>query len=141
MSQVNPRINDDVYGGRLSPKSFDVLEMMVWGAVCMPNAREKVFSMNQDLFSDDLKRRIASLKKSIEENAVEQRIDEWFTDHKVNIKEASNVMDAIEVVLDRELERKTIHDFCGLMRAAAQIGEKPELVKIMKECLTKLGEL
>jgi hypothetical protein len=50
-------------------------------------------------------------------------------------------MDAIEVVLDRELERKTIHDFCGLMRAAAQIGEKAELVKIMKECLTKLGEM
>lgn len=141
MSQVNPRINDDVYGGRLSPKSFDVLEIMIWGAVCMPNAREKVLGMNPDLFSDDLRRRIESLKKSIDDNKVDQRIDEWFTDHKVNIKEASNVMDAIEVVLDRELERKTLHDFCGLMRSAAQLGEKPELVKIMKECLSKLGEL
>ena len=115
--------------------------MMVWGAVCMPNAREKVFSMNTDLFSDDLSRRIESLKKSIEDGAVQQGVDEWFTDHRVNIKEASNVIDAIEVVLDRELERKTLHDFCGLMRAAAQVGEKQELVKIMKECLTKLGEL
>lgn len=141
MSQVNPKINDDVYGKRLSTKSLDVLETMVWGAVCMPNAREKVFSMNPDLFSDDLRRRIESLKKSIEDGAVHQGVDEWFTDHRVNIKEASNVMDAIEVVLDRELERKTLHDFCGLIRAAAQIGEKPEIVKIMKECLTKLGEL
>jgi hypothetical protein len=141
MSQVNPRINDDVYGKRLSPKSLDVLETMVWGAVCMPNAREKVFSMNTDMFSDDLRRKIESLKKSLQKNKVDKRIDEWFTDHKVNIKEASNVMDAIEVVLDRELERKTLHDFCGLMRSAAQIGEKPELVKIMKECLRKLGEM
>ena len=107
----------------------------------MPNAREKVFSMNPDLFSDDLRRRIESLKKSIEDNAVQQGVDEWFTDHRVNIKEASNVIDAIEVVLDRELERKTLHHFCGLIRSAAQIGEKPEIVKIMKECLTKLGEL
>ena len=141
MSQVNPRINDDVYGKRLSSKSLDVLETMVWGAVCMPNAREKVFSMNPDLFSDDLRRRIGSLKKSIEDGAVHQGVDEWFTDYRVNIKEASNVIDAIEVVLDRELERKTLHDFCGLMRAAAQIGEKPELVKIMKQCLRKLGEM
>lgn len=141
MSQVNPSINADVHGGRLSPKSLDVLEVMIWGAVCMPNAREKVFSMNPDLFSKDLRIRIESLKASLEEGKVEQRIDEWFTDHKVNLKEASNAMDAIEIVLERELERKTLHDFAGLMRSAAQLGERQELVKIMRECLSTLGEL
>lgn len=138
--KVDPTINQDVSGSGVSPKTLNVLECMLWGAVCMPDAREKILSMNHDLFSKELGLRMKALQESLDERKVEQRVDEWFMSHRVNIKEANNVLQAIETTLNREHERKTIADFSNLMRSCAQVGDRMTLVKLMKECLESLGE-
>ena len=138
--KVNPTINEDVSGAGVSAKTLNVLECMLWGAVCMPDAREKILSMNHDLFSKELGLRMKALQESLDERKVDQRVDEWFMSHRVNIKEANNVLQAIETTLNREHERKTIADFSNLMRSCAQVGDRRTLVKLMKECLESLGE-
>jgi hypothetical protein len=138
--KVDPTINQDVSGSGVSPKTLNVLECMLWGAVCMPDAREKILSMNHDLFSKELGLRMKALQESLDERKVDQRVDEWFMSHRVNIKEANNVLQAIETTLNREHERKTIADFSNLMRSCAQVGDRRTLVKLMKECLASLGE-
>lgn len=140
MSQVNPRINQDVAGSGVPPKTLDVLECMLWGAVCMPDARQKILAMSHDLFSKELGLRMKGLQESLDERKVDQRVDEWFMSHRVNIKEATNVLDAIETTLNREHERKTIADFSNMMRSCAQVGDRRTLVNLMKECLESLGE-
>ena len=127
--------------GMLKPKCRSSIEMMLWGAVCMPNAREEIMKMDRSLFSETFSAMLGKFSSTIEESKVEVEIVEWFLKNQVSIMASNNVLESIQSCLLREKERKALKDVSGELVAAAMVGDRDNLVNAMKRCLEDLGEL
>lgn len=125
----------------LQAKSRSSIEMMLWGAVCMPNVRDEIISMDRSLFSHEFANMLEHFSSTLEDAKVKPEIVEWFLGNQVSIIGSNNVLESIQSCLLKEKERKALKDLSGELVAAASVGDRDNLVNAMKRCLEKLGEL
>lgn len=127
--------------GYLRSKSRESIETMLWGAVCMPDARDRVLGMDSRLFSSKFTDLLTGFEDSLKNNKVDGRVFEWFLENQVSIVNSKDLLESVQATLKLDAEREAMKRLAGELSYAAKIGNRDTLVKMMKECLEKLGEI
>lgn len=126
--------------GYLRKSSRDNIETMLWGAVCMPDSRDRILGMSSKVFSSKFTDLLCGFEKSLEEKKVESGVVGWFLENQVSIANSTDVLESLKQALHLDAEREAMKKLAGELAYAAKIGNRDTLVKIMKECLDSLGE-
>lgn len=118
------------------------IEMMLWGAACMPNERDRIMEIPSEYLSEEMVKRLHWLKKTIDERKVTHDLNAWFLDRRVSFSKENNVLfDSVCDALKRDYERNKLASFAGELQYSIKIGDRNQLVKMMKDLLKDLGEI
>jgi hypothetical protein len=118
------------------------IEMMLWGAACMPNERDRIMEIPSEYLSDEMVQRLKLLSKTIEERKVAHDLNSWFLDRRVSFSNKNNALfDSVADALKRDYERNKMVNFAGELQYSVKIGDRNQLVKMMKDLLRDLGEI
>jgi hypothetical protein len=124
----------------LRKSSRENIETMLWGAVCMPDSRDRILGMSGKIFSKGFRELLCGFEKSLEEKKVDVDVVGWFLENQVSIANSTDVLESLKQALHLDAEREAMKRVAGELAFAAKIGNRDTLVKIMKECLATLGE-
>ena len=117
------------------------LEMMLWGAACMPNEREAIMQIPSEYLSDDLVQRLNWLSQTVEDKKVAPELATWFLDKRVTFSDNKSLLDSVSATMKRDYERAKLSLFAGELGYAIKIGDRKQLVNMMKDLLRDLGEI
>lgn len=117
------------------------LEMMVWGAACMPNERESIMNIPKEYLSEELSHRLDLLRQTVDEHKVHPDLASWFLDKRVTFSENNSLLSSISATMKRDYEREKMSCFAGELHYAIKIGNRDTLVAMMKGLLKDLGEI
>jgi len=117
------------------------LEMMLWGAVCMPNERESIMQIPSEYLSDELVQRLKWLAQTVEDKKVSPDLATWFLDKRVTFSNNKSLLNSISATMKRDYERSKMAQFAGELGYAIKIGDRQQLVNMMKGLLKDLGEI
>lgn len=117
------------------------LEMMLWGAACMPNEREAIMQIPSEYLSDDLVQRLNWLSQTVEDKKVAPELATWFLDKRVTFSDNKSLLDSVSATMKRDYERAKLSQFAGELGYAIKIGDRKQLVNMMKGLLRDLGEI
>jgi hypothetical protein len=133
------RVDEDG-GGHLRVSSRETIETMLWGAVCMPDSRDRILGMESRMFSRGFNNLLTGFKESMKNSKVDPKVCEWFMENQVSIVNSKDLLESVQSALKVDAERVAMKRLAGELSYAAKIGNRDVLVKLMKECLVSLGE-
>lgn len=118
------------------------LEMMMWGAACMPNERDRIMQVPREYLSTEMVSNLERLASTVKEKKIHPELSSWFLDRSVTFSKSNNaLLDSIADKLKRDYERKKLSSFAGELGYAIKIGDRNQLVGMMKSLLRDLGEM
>jgi hypothetical protein len=127
--------------GRLSDKSRETIEMMLWGAVAIKQTPDQVLSkLPIALLSNDTQKLIRGFEFSAKNKAISEDLVRWFESRSVVIEAGDDILSAVIRRLVKERDARFLETNCFAVTHAMKHGDRNEVVRLLKGVLAELGE-
>jgi hypothetical protein len=96
----------------------------------------------REYLSTEMVSNLEFLASTVKEKKIHPELSSWFLDRSVTFSKSNNaLLDSIADKLKRDYERKKLASFAGELGYAIKIGDRNQLVGMMKSLLRDLGEM
>lgn len=127
---------------RLSDKSRESVEMMIWGAVAIKQTPEQILAkVPMSLLSADTQKLMRAYEFSAKNKAINDDLVRWFECRSVVIESGDDVLSAVIRRLVKERDARYLESNCFAVTHAMKHGDRDEVVRLLKGVLAELGEV